>query len=85
MENFQQLDRVGVYSCEGVLAVGARSALPGFKRSLPVSSVDQPVSFLSQFVLIDSHFLSLRIDLFRIPGLMQAGRDEMVFRVRRRG
>ena len=71
--NFQQLDRVGVYSCEGVLPVGTSSVSSGFKRPQPVSSVDHPVSFLSQFVLIDSHFLSLRIDLFRVPDVMQAG------------
>jgi hypothetical protein len=43
------------------------------------------MAFFSQVFLIDSHFLSLRIDLFRIPAWMQAGQDEMAIRVRRRG
>ena len=74
---FQRLDPDGVYSSEGVFPIGASCVSAAFKLPQSVASGVCRVSIFSQFVLIDSHFLSLRIDLFRIPALTQAGRDVM--------
>jgi len=75
---FQRLDPDRVYFLRGVFPVGASSVSPAFKRPQRVASGAWQASFFSRFVLIDSHFLSLGIDLFRILALMQAGREEEV-------
>ena len=62
---FQRLDRDGDCLSEGVFPVGASSVSTAFKRPQRVASGVCLVSFLSQFILIDYHFLSLGIDFSR--------------------
>ena len=74
---FQRLDRDGDCLSKGVSPVGASSVSTAFKRPQRVASSVRLVSFLSQFILIDSHFLSLIIDFFAAPAMTQAGQEVM--------